>query len=316
MRLAILDDYQDVALDMADWHRLPDEVEISVFNDHLADETALAERLAPFEMIAVMRERTPFPRALLQRLPRLRLLLTGGMKNAALDLDAAAECGVTVCGSPSPGHATAELTWGLILALSRHLPAEERALRAGRWQTRLGRDLHGKTLGLLGLGRLGRRVAAIGAAFGMRVVAWSAKLDAATAAEHGAEYLSKDALLADADVVSIHLRLGERSRGLIGARELALMKPTALLINTSRAPIVDRAALLDALRERRIGGAGLDVFDVEPLAADEPLLALDNVVLSPHIGFVTEETYRVFYSHMVENILAFLDGEPRHRLNP
>lgn len=311
--IAVLDDYQQAALAAADWGRLPAEARLTVFNDHVpADQQdVLVERLRPFQVICAMRERTPFPRALLERLPNLKLLLTGGMNNAAIDVAAAAELGVTVCGTRAPGHATAELTWGLILALARRIPQEDRALRHGRWQTGIGHDLNGKTLGVIGLGRLGARVATVGLAFGMRVLAWSQNLSAGRAAEVGVERVGKDTLLREADVITVHLRLSERSRGLLAAPELALLKPNAYLINTSRGPIVDQQALLEALRGGRLGGAGLDVYDREPLPADHPLLALDNVVLTPHIGFVTAETYAVFYGEMLDNILAYLAGSPR-----
>jgi phosphoglycerate dehydrogenase-like enzyme len=315
-KIAILDDYQNVARTMADWSQLPADAQLTVFNDHLEDAAALIERLQDFQIICAMRERTPFPRRLLERLPALKLLVTAGMSNASIDLWAADELGITVCGTGSPGHATAELTWGLILALARNIPWEERALRAGRWQTTLGHDLHGKTLGVIGLGRLGSKVARIGQAFGMPIVAWSQNLTAARAAECGATPLGKDELLQQADIVTLHLRLSERTRGLIAARELALMKPTAWLINTSRGPIVEEAALIAALHSGTIAGAALDVYDREPLPAEHPLLRLPNIVLTPHIGFVTEETYRVFYREMLEDILAYLQGAPVRVLKP
>lgn len=315
-KIAILDDYQNVAADLADWRRL--DAEITVFNDHVDDGDALVERLRGFAIVCAMRERTPFPRTLLERLPDLRLIATAGMKNAAIDVRAATELGIMVCGTPSPGHATAELTWGLILALLRRIPAEERALRAGAWQQALGRDARGKTLGVIGLGRLGEQVARFGKAFGMTVIGWSQNLSDERAAECHASRVEKDQLLAQSDVVTIHLRLSERSTGLIGSRELALMKPSAYLVNTSRGPIVDQTALIDALQNERIAGAALDVYDQEPLPADHPLLGLaklDNVVLTPHIGFVTEETYRAFYGGMVEAIAAYLQGSPIRRLD-
>ena len=311
-RIAILDDYQGVALRLADWRSLPG-CEVVVFRDTLADIDALAERLADFDVICLMRERTPFPGALIERLPRLRLLLTGGMRNAAIDLEACAARGVTVCGTESSS-AAAQIACALILVLLRGVVAADRAMHAGRWQEGLGQDLRACTLGILGLGKLGRQVAAFGRLFGMRVLAWSQNLAPAACAEAGVEYADKDTLLATADVISIHLVLSARTRGLIGAAELARMKPDAFLVNTSRGPIVDEAALLAALRERRIAGAGLDVYDTEPLPAEHPLRALDNVVLTPHLGFVTEQALAAFYSGMVENIHAWLAGRPQRVL--
>ena len=310
MRLAILDDYQRIALDVADWSVVRDRVEITVFDLHLGDADAVAAALRGFEVVCAMRERTPFPRALFGRLPDLRLLVTTGMGNASIDMAAATEHGVTVCGTRSPGHATAELTWGLILAALRHIPREERSVRAGGWQTTIGSDLAGKTLGVIGLGRLGSRVAAIGRAFGMELIAWSQNLTPERARECDAEPVAKDELLARADVVTIHLRLSERTRGLIAARDLAAMKPTAWLVNTSRGPIVNTADLIDALERRAIAGAALDVYDDEPLPPDHKLRRLDNTVLTPHIGYVTAETYRVFYGETVEAVRAWLDGDP------
>jgi len=315
-RVAILDDYQNVALGMADWKSLPPDTEVVVFEDHLADLGALAERLARFDVVMAMRERTPFPRVLLERLPRLRMLITAGMRNASIDVAAATERGVVVCGTAGLPYPTAELTWGLILALFRRIPAEDRATREGRWQTSLGLGLNGKTLSVLGLGSLGSRVAKVGLALEMTVLAWSQNLTAARAAEVGVTLVGKDELLSRADVLTVHLVLGERSRGLIGARELGLMKPTAHLVNTSRGPIVDEAALIAALREGRIAGAGLDVFDVEPLPADHPFRKLPNTVITPHLGYVTEETYRIFYGHALEDIQAFLRGAPVRVLKP
>ncbi|XXU29329.1 D-2-hydroxyacid dehydrogenase family protein [Sorangium sp. So ce887] len=315
MRVAILDDYQGVALRMADWQSLHPAAEVQAFADHLDDLDTLAERLRPFDGAVLMRERTPFPRALLERLPRLRLLVTAGMRNASIDLAAATARGVQVSGTDMLPYPTAELTWGLILALVRHIPREDRAAREGRWQTTLGLGLKGKTLGLLGLGRLGGQVAKVGNAFGMEVIAWSQNLTAERAAEAGARLVPKDELFGRADVVSIHLVLSPRTRGLVGAAELGLMKPAAFLVNTSRGPIVDEAALLAALRERRIAGAGLDVFEPEPLPEGHPLLALDNTVITPHLGHVTEEGYRLLYGQAVENIRAFLDGKALRPLN-
>jgi phosphoglycerate dehydrogenase-like enzyme len=316
MRVAILDDYQNVARRMADWSALPTGAAVQVFQDHLADLAAVATRLAEFEVVVAMRERTPFTRALLERLPRLKLLVTTGMRNASIDVVAAAERGVLVCGTAGLPYPTAELTWALILGLVRRIPVEDRATREGRWQVSVGEGLNGKTLGVLGLGTLGSRVARVGRAFEMTVLAWSQNLTAARAAEVGAALVSKDELLSRADVVSVHLVLGERTRGLIGARELGLMKPSAYLVNTSRGPIVDEAVLIRALREGRLAGAGLDVFDEEPLPLDHPFRRLANVVITPHLGYVTEETYRIFYGQALEDIQAFLRGEPVRVIKP
>ena len=310
LRIAVLDDYQHVAARYADWSRLPEPVEVVEFHDHVPDEDALAARLAPFDVIVAMRERTPFPRSLLARLPALRLLVTTGARNAAIDVSAAAELGIPVCGTESHPSGPVELTWALILAVARHLPQETDAVRAGGWQQTVGADLAGATLGVLGLGRLGERVARIGAAFGMDVVAWSQNLTAARADEVGVRLLARDQLLATADVVTIHLQLSDRTRAMIGRSELALMKPTAVLVNTSRGPIVDEAALVDTLRDGGIAGAGLDVFGQEPLPADHPLRTLPRAVLTPHLGYVTEATYETFYRGAVEDVAAFLTGKP------
>ena len=310
VRVAVLDDYQNVALRMADWSALPSEAEVTVFNDHLDDMDRLEERLKGFEIVAAMRERTPFARSLLERLPDLRLLITTGMRNAPIDVATATELGVVVCGTGGLPYPTAELTWGLILALARNIPREDDALRQGVWQTTVGTCLNGKTLGVLGLGRLGSQVATVGRAFGMDVIAWSQNLTAERAAHFGASLVGKDELIARSDVLSVHVVLSDRTRGLVGERELGLMKPTAYLVNTSRGPIVDEAALVRALESKRIAGAGLDVFDREPLPPDHPFTRLDNTVLTPHLGYVTEETYRIFYRDTVEAIAAFLSGHP------
>jgi phosphoglycerate dehydrogenase-like enzyme len=316
LRCAIIDDYQDAARRYADWTQLGDRVELSVFTDHLTDQDAVADRLAPFDIVVIMRERTPFPAALLQRLPRLRLLITSGLRNAAIDLAAAREHGITVCGTTSNTEPPVELTWALILGLTRHLIPEATAVRErGPWQHTVGTDLHGATLGLLGLGKIGTQVARIGAAFGMDVLAWSQHLTPERARAAGARLAdSKEALLTEADVVSIHLVLSDRTSGLLGADELALMKSDAFLINTSRAGIVDQDALLEALRSHRIAGAGLDVFDTEPLPADAPFRDLPNVLATPHLGYVTARNYRTYFAHAVENIQAFLDGSPLRTL--
>jgi phosphoglycerate dehydrogenase-like enzyme len=313
-RVAILDDYQDVALRMADWAGLP--AEVIVFRDHAADEGAVAARLAACDVVVAMRERTPFPRTLLDRLPHLRLLVTTGMRNASIDLRAAADRGVLVCGTGGLPYPTAELTWALILSLVRNVPREDRATRLGGWQETLGTGLNGKCLGVLGLGTLGSRVARVGRAFEMDVVAWSQNLTAERASAAGARLVDRDELLGGADIVTIHLVLSERTRGLIGARELALMRPSAYLVNTSRGPIVEEPALIRALRAGAIAGAGLDVYDEEPLPPDHPLRQLPNTVITPHLGYVTEETYRIFYTHALENVRAYLAGTPVRVLQP
>jgi phosphoglycerate dehydrogenase-like enzyme len=302
MRVALLDDYQNAALRSADWSGL----DVTAFNDHIADDDALVARLEPFDGIVAMRERTPFTAARLERLPNLRLLVTTGAANASIDVAAAAARGITVCGTGYFSSPTAELTWGLILALARNIPAEDAAVRAGGWQHTVGADLAQRTLGVIGYGRLGTRVAEVARAFGMDVIAWSQNLREAEAAT----VVTKEELLARADIITIHLRLSDRTHGLIGAAELAQMKPTALLVNTSRGPIVDETALLDALHGGRIGGAAIDVYDTEPLPADHPLRAAPNTVLTPHIGYVSSGTYSVFYRDAVEDIRAFIAGAP------
>jgi phosphoglycerate dehydrogenase-like enzyme len=314
MKLAILDDYQRVALEMADWSPVQDRVEITVFDRHLGALDAVAAALQGFQIVCIMRERTPFPAALLERLPDLRLLVTSGRRNDVIDLDAACRLGITVCGTSSPGHATAELAFCLILALARGLVSEATSMRAGGWQVGLGRDLKGAVLGILGLGRLGSQVAGLGKAFGMHVIAWSQNLSPARAAELGVRRVDKEELFALADFITIHLRLSARTIGLVGARELALMKPDASLVNTSRGAIVDEPALIDALERGRIAGAALDVYEREPLAPDHRLRSLPNLLLTPHLGYVTRETYCVFYGETVELVLAFLDGRPRNLL--
>ena len=315
-RVAVLDDYQNVARRMADWGTLPAGTTVEFFQDHLADADKLVARLAGFDAVIAMRERTPFSRAILERLPNLKLLITTGMRNASIDVKAATERGVVVCGTSGLPYPTAELTWALILALFRRVPAEDRQTREGKWQVSTGLGLNGKTLGVLGLGSLGSRVAKIGRAFEMDVVAWSPNLTAARAAEVGADLVPKDELLARSDVVTLHLVLGDRSRGLIGARELGLMKRDAHLVNTSRGPIVDEAALVRALREGTIAGAALDVYDEEPLPLEHPLRHLPNTVITPHLGYVTEETYRIFYGHALEDVQAFLRGQPVRVIAP
>jgi len=307
-RVAILDDYQNVALQMADWSSLPKDVEVRVFQDHLKDEDPLVGRLKDFDIVMAMRERTAFPRSVFERLPNLKLVTTTGMRNAAIDMQAASDHGVTVCGTGGVVYPTAELTWGLILSLLRHIHREDRAVRGGRWQISMGVDLNGKTLGVIGLGNLGSQVATVGKAFQMNVIAWSQNLTAERATSLGAKLVSKDELLSQSDIVTIHLVLSDRTRGLLSARELGLMKPSAYLINTSRGPIVDEQALAEVLQNKGIAGAGLDVFGDEPLPLDHPLRHLENTVITPHMGYVTEDTYKIFFEQTVENIKAFLDG--------
>ncbi|MEV4630326.1 D-2-hydroxyacid dehydrogenase family protein [Micromonospora sp. NPDC049523] len=310
VRVAVLDDYQDVAREFGDWDRLGDRIELSVFTDHVDDVEVLVRRLADAEVVVAMRERTALPAAVLDRLPRLRLLVTTGMSNVAIDVPAATRRGVTVTGTRGVATGTAELTWGLILSLVRRIPAEAQRVRTGGWQSTVGGDLAGHTLGVVGLGRMGAQVAAVGRAFGMHVLAWSENLRAEHAAELGVTSVSKEELLTGSDIVTVHLQLGDRTRGLFGEAELRSMRRDAYLVNTSRGPIVDEAALLTALREGWIAGAGLDVFDVEPLPSDHPLRTAPNTVLTPHLGYVTRETYRVFFGDVVEDIEAFLAGQP------
>ncbi|WP_237106950.1 D-2-hydroxyacid dehydrogenase family protein [Nonomuraea sp. MG754425] len=314
LRCAVLDDYQDVALGLADWSR----VRAESFREHFARQDDLVAAIHDHEIVVIMRERTPFTAELFERLPNLRLLITTGMRNASVDLAAARERGITVCGTGSSSTPPVELTWALILGLVRHLVPESSAMRAGGpWQHTLGIDLHGRTLGLLGLGKIGSRVAEIGRAFGMDVVAWSANLTEEHAAARGARLAPDlDALLSASDVFSVHVVLGERTRGLVGRRELALMKPTAYLINTARAAVVDQDALAAALRAGRIAGAGLDVFDLEPLPEGHAFRTLPNVLATPHLGYVTELNYRTYFREAVEDIDAFLDGAPVRVLSP
>lgn len=316
MKFAVLDDYGGVAARMADWSQLPAGTEIEYFQDHLTDEDALAERLKDFDVVMGMRERTPFPRSLLARLPQLRLLITTGGRNAGFDETAATELGIVICGTGGGGEGPTELTWGLIIGLLRQIPQEDQRTRAGHWGTTVGVGLKEKTLGLIGLGHIGSLVARVGNAFDMNVIAWSQNLTAQRAEECQATLVDKDTLFRDSDIVSIHLRLSERTRELVGARELALMKPTAYFINISRGPIVDEDALVDALQRGAIAGAGLDTVNIEPLPPDHPLLKLSNTVITPHLGYVTEESYRGFYGGVLEDIRAFASGEPIRVVNP
>jgi phosphoglycerate dehydrogenase-like enzyme len=317
LRLAILDDFQNVVRSVADWSVLEDRVQITVFNDHLANLDAVAKRLEPFEIVVCIRERTRFPRALFEKLHNLKLLVTGGMRNLGIDLAAAKERGVLVCGTESIGYSTAELTWGLILATVRNIPREVESVRNGGWQVGLGVGLRGKTLGVIGLGRQGGPVAGYGKAFGMKVLAWSQNLTAERCAEHGVELAkSLDDLLSRSDVVTIHVILSERTRGLIGAKELGSMKRSAFLINTSRGPIVEETALIAAVEGGIIAGAGLDVFDIEPLPPDHPFRRIDRIVATPHLGYTAKEGYEQFFGQGVEDIDAWLKGKPIRIMNP
>jgi phosphoglycerate dehydrogenase-like enzyme len=314
-RLAILDDYQGVALSMGPWSRLPPEVKIEVFRDTLKDRDALVRRLEPFDAILAMRERTPFPAALIERLPNLRLLISTAERNRSIDVAAAKARGITVCGTPSFGAPTVDIAWGLILNLLRDIPAQQESLRAGRWQSSVGTAAEGLTLGILGLGKLGSRVAAIGRAFGMKVIAWSQNLTAEKATAAGAELVGKAELFERADVVSLHLILSDRSRGIVGAEDLARMKPGAIIVNTSRGPLIDQAALVAALREGRVR-AGLDVYDEEPLPAGHPLLSCPSTMLTPHLGYVSRQNYQAYFDGAVEAVDAYLKGTPIREMAP
>ncbi len=315
MRVAVLDDYQSVAESLADWSQLPPGAEVTFFSDHLTSEDALADRLASFDVVMGMRERTPFPRSLLERLPNLRLLVTTGRRNASFDIEAASDLGIAVSGTNGAGEGPTELTWGLILGIVRQIPLEDKLSREGKWGTTVGIGLKGKTIGLLGLGHIGSLTARVANAFDMNVIAWSQNLTAERARECGATLVDKDTLFRDSDIVSVHLVLSDRSRGIVGTRELALMKPTAYLINISRGPIVDEAALVDVLQRKAIAGAALDTFDMEPLPENHPLLQLDNTLICPHLGYVTDDSYRAMYAGVIEDIRAFASGEPVRMIN-
>jgi phosphoglycerate dehydrogenase-like enzyme len=311
VRCAILDDYQNVALKVADFSKVKGDVEFKAFNEHLDGPDKVIAALQGFQVVVAMRERTGFPKAVIDALPDLKLLITTGMRNASIDTEAAKARGVTVCGTGSFGSPTSGIAIGLMLELTRHIGYENARLHAGAtWQSTIGPDLDGMTLGVLGLGKLGIRTANIAKAFGMKVIAWSQNLTAEKASEAGATYVSKDDLFRQADFVSIHVVLSPRSRGLVGAKEIGLMKPTAYIINTSRGPIIDEAALLAALRDKKIAGAGLDVFDTEPLPVDHPLRKMDNAVITPHLGYVSEQNYKNYFAGVAEDIRGFLDGKP------
>jgi D-3-phosphoglycerate dehydrogenase len=311
-RCAILDDYQSVALKMADWSKVAGDLDVKVFTEPFGSPEEAARALQGFAIICAMRERTPFPRQLIEALPDLRLLITTGMVNRAIDLEAAKARGVTVCGTPSAGNPTTGIAWGLILELTRRIGAENARLKSGAlWQSVVGLDVEGLTLGIIGLGKLGLRVAEVGRAFRMKVVAWSQNITPERAHAAGVEYAgSKEDLLRQSDIVSIHIPLTPKSRALIGAKELGLMKPSALLINTSRGPIVEEAALIAALRDKRLAGAGCDVFDVEPLPLSHPFRQMDNVVITPHLGYASQQNYRAYFPGVVDDIRGFLDGKP------
>jgi len=315
VKLAILDDYQGVALDSADWSQVEQSADISIFDTHLGDSDAVVRALGEFDIIVAMRERTPFPQYVLERLPKLRLLVTTGMRNLAIDLAAARKQGIDVCGTPMLGYPAAEHTWALILSLVKQVPAENLSMHRGGWQVSLSTGLQNNTLGILGLGKLGLQVARVGLAFGMKVQAWSANLTPERCAESGVVYASREALFATSDIVTVHLVLSDRTRGLVGATEFQMMKPTAYLVNTSRGPIVQESALVSALQGGSIAGAGLDVFDTEPLPQNHPLRGLDNAVLTGHTGYVMRENYTTGYRGAVEAISAWLNGKPVRLLN-
>jgi D-3-phosphoglycerate dehydrogenase len=317
LKAAILDDYQNVAVSYADWESVSKDVEVKVFDQPFKSQDEAIKALQGFAIVVGMRERTPFPRQVIEALPDLKLLITTGGKNNSFDLKAAAERGVTVCGTGSVGNPTTGIVFGLMLELTRHIGFENARMKAGEpWQVTIGLDLEGLTLGIVGLGKLGQRVAHIGKAFGMKVIAWSKNLTPEKAKEAGVEYASREDLFASSDFVSIHYQLSDRSRGLITGDDIGRMKKSAYFINTARAPIVDQAALLKALREKKIAGAGLDVFETEPLPPDHPYRKLDNVVLTPHLGYVSEQNYRKYFPDIVENIRGFLDGKPVRVIAP
>lgn len=310
VQIAVIDDWQNVASGVVDWSVLEAVGQVHFLHDYPADTATMIERLREFEVICVMRERSSFDKALLQGLPKLKLLVTGGMRNAAIDIPAAKTLGIQVCGTDSYKHAAPELTWALIMASTRNLVAEANSLRAGDWQVGLGGDLHGKTLGILGLGSIGQKVAQFAQVFGMRVIAWSENLTSERAAESGVTWVSKQALFEQADILTVHLVLSDRSRGLVDAQALGWMKPGARLVNTARGPIVDEQALVQALESGRLAGAALDVYAEEPLPADHPFRRLPNVLATPHVGYVSEQNYRQFYSQMIEDIQAWAKGAP------
>jgi D-3-phosphoglycerate dehydrogenase len=311
VRAAILDDYQNVALKLADWSSIAKDVEVKVFTAPIGDDDAVIKALQGFAVVNMMRERTPFNRKVIEGLPELKLLITTGARNASIDLKACAERGITVCGTGTVGSPTTGIAIGLMLELTRRVGFENARMKAGEaWQVTLGQDLEGMTLGVLGLGKLGQRVSNVAKAFGMKVIAWSQNLTPEKAKEAGAEYVTKEDLFARADIVSLHVVLSDRTRGIVGAKELGLMKKTAYLVNTSRGPLIDEKALIATLQSKSIAGAGLDVFNVEPLPLDHPFRKMDNVVITPHLGYVAEQNYRKQYPDVLEDIRAWLDGKP------
>jgi phosphoglycerate dehydrogenase-like enzyme len=316
IKIALLDDYQNVALKMADWSPLQGRSEIIVFHEPLTGPDRIVEVLKPFHVIGVVRERTPLPRSILERLPNLKLIASTSMRNASIDMQAAKDLGITVCGTGSPSRGAPVLTWALILALLRNLPLELASVRNGNWQTSLGGDLQDKTIGIVGLGKIGTYVGNVARAFEMNVIAWSQNLTRDHCEQNGARLVSKTELFEQSDIITIHLILSERTRGIIGAPEIGLMKPTAFLVNTSRGPLVDERALIEALQSHKIAGAAVDVYDREPLPVNHPFRSLDNVLATPHIGFVTKATYESFYGDTVKNIVAWLSGNPVRVLNP
>jgi phosphoglycerate dehydrogenase-like enzyme len=315
LRCAILDDYLNLSLSIADWSAVKDRIDITVFNQPFASPQAAIDALKDFEIICAMRERTPFPRPMFAALPNLKLLITSGMRNNAIDMEAAKEKQVVLCGTHWPRDPTAPLTMGMILELTRNIGRENARMHAGEYlQKHVGMEIEGKTLGVVGLGKLGAKVSGLAKAFGMNVIAWSPNLTKERCQEVGVGYASKEELFATADIITIHVVLSDRSRGLVGAADLARMKPTSYLVNSARGPIVDENALLETLKARKIAGAAVDVFSVEPLPVDHPFRKLDNLVLTPHLGYVTQETFRAHYSQMVEGIDAWFKGEPVRRL--
>ena len=314
MRVAILDDYQNIALDSADWSSVKSQADIQVFTDHIHDEDAVADRLREVEIICAMRERTPFPRSLIEKLPNLKLIISSGMRNRGIDVEAAKEHDVIVCGTKSVGKPTAELAWGLILGLARKIPAENNNVKAGGWQQTVGEGLIGKTRGIAGLGNLGSRMAVIAKSFDMNVIAWSQNLTQERCDEFGVQLVSKDDLMAQSDYLTVHLILSDRTRGVIGAEDLKRMKSTAYIVNTARGPIIDEEALVSALENGTIAGAGIDVFSVEPLPDDHPFRKLENTIITPHLGYVEAENYGAYFGGYVEAIDAFLKGEPKNFL--
>jgi phosphoglycerate dehydrogenase-like enzyme len=316
MQLAIIDDFEKVALELAPWENLGRNIKIDVFSDHILAEDALVDRLLPYDILVIMRERTPFPKSLIERLTNLKLLVTSGRVNRSIDLAVCQQRGIVVCGTDSSKNQPAELAWGLILSLVRRIPQQDRAVRQGIWGDGIGTGLKDKVLGILGLGKLGTQVARVGLAFGMQVIAWSQNLTRQRAETVGAVCVEKDDLFTKSDIISIHLVLSSRTRGLIGAHEIALMKPSAYLVNTSRGAILQEAVLIEALRNGRIAGAGLDVFDEEPLSPDHPYISLPNMVLTPHIGYVTRESFRTYFNQALEDVAAWLEDKPVRVIEP